>query len=94
MEHKKENPVTVSSLATDTVTGFTEHNRTKARLHFIVGYLLFFSNIFDMNGVVRGARGGWRACATRTTPNALYLYNLYYTTKGRTKLCSKVGLSS
>ena len=49
MLRKKENPVTVASLATGTVTGFTQHNRTKARLHFIVGYLLFFSNIFDMN---------------------------------------------
>ena len=72
--HKKENPVTVASLATGTVTGFTRHNRCKTRLAFIVGYLVPYRN---EDAALKGH----------------YLYNLYYTTKGRTKLCSKVGLS-
>lgn len=74
-KHKKENPITVLSLATDTVTGFTQHNRCKTRLAFIVGYLVPYRN---EDAALKGH----------------YLYNLYYTTKAGTKLCSKVGLNS
>lgn len=93
MKHKKENPVTVSSLATDTVTGFTEHNRCKTRLAFIVGYLILYSK-----KIVIWKSAHWCApvsvahqCARAKRHN---LYNLYYTTKVGAKLVLKVGLNS